>query len=61
MRLVAHAPLPSRFAQLRTECQFQYLFRRELHPVRLERVPLDARNELRFVVGADLETAVALK
>ena len=39
----------------------QNLVARELHPVRLQGVPLHAGDELRFIVGADLETAVAVK
>jgi hypothetical protein len=34
---------------------------REGHPVRLDRVSLDLRDELAFVPGTGLEPAVALK
>src|SRR5262245_51116774 len=49
------------FAPLRSHSQSQDVIARERHPVRLERVALRTRNELDLVVGADLETAVAVK
>jgi hypothetical protein len=32
-----------------------------VHPVRLQRVPLNPGDEARFVIGVDLESAVAPK
>jgi hypothetical protein len=53
--------LPAPPTQLRAESQLQNLVGRELHPVRLQRVPLYLGDELRFVIGVNLESAVALK
>jgi hypothetical protein len=47
--------------QLRAGSQLHYLFGREVHPVRVQRVPLDLGDEVRFVVGMNLESAVAPK
>src|SRR5438034_1135494 len=51
--------LPSPFVQLRAEGQSKDLVGREPHPVCLDGVPLNAGDELRFLVGVDLETALA--
>ena len=61
MAVVCEPLLPGRVTQFRPECQLQDFRRRELHPVRLERVPLHPGDELRFVVGVNLETAVAVE
>jgi hypothetical protein len=37
----------------------QDFLRREPHPVRLEGVPLHPGDEVRLVIGVDLETTVA--
>jgi len=61
MGFVSEPLEPGPFAQLRAEGQLQNLLPGELHPVRFERVTAHPGDELRFVVGVDLETAVALK
>lgn len=53
--------LPAPLTQLRAESQLQNLVGRELHPVCLQRVPLYLGDEFRFVIGANLESTVALK
>jgi hypothetical protein len=53
--------LPAPLTQLRAESQLQNLVGRELHPVCLQRVPLYLGDELRFLIGVNLESAVALK
>ena len=61
MGVVCKPLLPGRVTQFRPECQLQDFLQRELHPVRLERVPPHPGDELRFVVGVNLETAVAVE
>ena len=61
MAVVCEPLLPGRVTQFRPECELQDFLRRELHPVRLECVPLNLGDELCFVVGVDLETAFAVK
>ena len=45
----------------RAKSKLQNLFRREPHSVRLERMTLHLSYEVRFVVGSNLEAAVALQ
>jgi hypothetical protein len=59
MRSFFEPLLPGRFARLRAESQLQDFLRREPHPVRLEGVPLHPGDEVRLVIGVDLETTVA--
>jgi hypothetical protein len=59
--LLSKLAVRGRVGQLRSGSQLQNLFRREPHSVRLQRVPLHLGYELRLVVGADLETALAVK
>lgn len=61
MGSVSEPLLPGRFVQLRAEGQLQNLLGRELHPVRFERVSPRPGDERRFIVGVDLEPAVAVE
>jgi hypothetical protein len=61
MWFVPKAPLPASLAQLDAERELQHLLGREMHPVRLEGVPLHLGDEVRFVSGVNFEPAVAPK
>ena len=58
---MSKALLPAPHTQLGAESQLQDLLGREVHPVRLQRVPLHLGDEVRFVSGVNLEPAIAPK
>ncbi len=57
--MAAQALLPCRLGELRAESHLQTVFRRKLHSVHSERVLPHLGDEVRLVIGANLEATVA--